>query len=345
MPASVAIGDLDGDEVPDLAVANYDSDNVSVLLGVGDGTFAAAANYTVDPYPRSVAIGDLDGDRVPDLVVASAFSANVAALGGNVAVLLGVGDGTFVGRANYAAGNSPKSVAIGDLDGDQVPDLAVASIGAFPFHDGIVSVLLGVGDGTFAAAEPYAVGDDPGSVAIGDLDGDQVPDLVVANDSSDNISVLMGVGDGTFAAPVNYAAGALPRTVVIGDFDGDQVPDLAVATNPRSAAITCRCMLGVGDGTFAAAVTLRRRRDQAALSVAIGDLNGDQVPDLAVANYGSYPEYDGKLSVLLGVGDGTFAAAVHYAVGSSASGHVSDRRPGRRPGGRPGSGEQWVPRI
>ncbi|MCH8150393.1 MAG: VCBS repeat-containing protein, partial [Planctomycetes bacterium] len=117
-PRSVAIGDLDGDQLPDLAVANRDSDNVSVLRGVGDGTFAAPAHYAAGDGPTSLAIGDLDGDQVLDLVVTTIRT--VPTLDGNVSVLLGLGDGTFAAVVHYAVGRDPRSIAIGDLDGDQV---------------------------------------------------------------------------------------------------------------------------------------------------------------------------------------------------------------------------------
>ena len=122
---SIAIGDLNGDRVPDLAVANSESDNVSILLGVGDGTFADAAHYAAGDRPWSVAIGDLDGDQVPDLAVANQGSYPEP---GNASVLVGRGDGTFAAAAHYGAGFGPSSVAIADLDGDQVPDLAVANL-------------------------------------------------------------------------------------------------------------------------------------------------------------------------------------------------------------------------
>jgi len=216
-PVSVAIGDLDGDQVPDLAVANTVSDNVSVLLGLGDGMFAAAVHYSAGDGPYSVAIGDLDGDQVPDLAVANYNSDDVS-------VLLGLGDGTFAAAADHPVGDWPCSVAISDLDGDQVLDLAVAN-----YRSDTVSVLLGSGDGTFSTAVDYRVGDEPRSVAIADLDGDMVPDLAVANRHSDNVSVLLGVGNGTFAAAARYAAGSIPQSVAIGDLDGDRMLDLAVA--------------------------------------------------------------------------------------------------------------------
>ena len=123
-PKSVAIGDLNGDQRPDLAVANLGSDDVSVLLGTATGTFVPAASspLKVGKQPISVAIGDLNGDQHPDLAVTNASS-------GDVSVLLGTATGTFVPAAGspLKVGEQPTSVAIGDLNGDQHPDLAVAN--------------------------------------------------------------------------------------------------------------------------------------------------------------------------------------------------------------------------
>ena len=119
-PYSVAVGDLDGDANPDLAVANRASDNVSLLWGNGDGSFQSAVNYSAGSGPEFIAIDDLDGDANPDLAVAN-FRSN------NVSVLIGNGDGSFQRAVHYGAGSGPKSVAIGDLNGDGDPDLAVAN--------------------------------------------------------------------------------------------------------------------------------------------------------------------------------------------------------------------------
>ena len=141
-PMSVAIGDLNGDDCLDLAAANNMSDNVSVLLSNGDGTFAAAVHYDAGSAPYSVAAGDLDRDGWLDLAVANEGSRNVS-------VLLNNGDGTFAEAVHYQVGRYPVSVAIGDLDGDDWLDLAVAKD-----HESTdtVSVLLNNGDGTFAPA-------------------------------------------------------------------------------------------------------------------------------------------------------------------------------------------------
>ncbi|MBK8293599.1 MAG: VCBS repeat-containing protein [Solirubrobacterales bacterium] len=294
-PVSVATGDLNGDSKPDLAVANYSSDNVSVLLGNGDGTFGAATNFAVGAGPYSVAIGDLNGDSKPDLAVAN-FGV------GNVSVLLGNGDGTFGAATNFTAGTNPYSIAISDLNGDSKPDLAVGNVSSDN-----VSVLLGNGNGTFGTATNFAAGTTPISIAIGDLNGDSKPDLAVSNVSSDDVSVLLGNGDGTFGAASNITAGNGPFSVAIGDLDGDSKPDLAVA-NFSSGNISI--LLGNGDGTFGAATNFTVGAGP--YSVAIGDLDGDSKPDLAVANYGS-----SNASVLLGNGDGTFGAATNFATGAN----------------------------
>src|SRR5262245_49435959 len=116
-PASIAVGDFNGDGRSDLAVANFDSGDVSVLLGVGDGTVGPQMRLTVGFSLSSVAIGDFNGDGRQDLAVTD-FTTNY------VSVLLGVGDGTFGLPKRFAAGSGPMSVAVGDFDGDGREDLA-----------------------------------------------------------------------------------------------------------------------------------------------------------------------------------------------------------------------------
>ena len=182
-PWSVAVGDLDGDGHPDLVTANRSSYNVSVLLNQGDGTFASQVTYEVQIYPHSVAVGDLDGDGHLDLVTANYPSDNVS-------VLLNEGEGTFADRQDYSVGiyRAPYSVGVGDLDGDGHLDLVTAN-----YHQSYnsVSVLFNQGDGTFAGRVEYGVGDNPFSVAVGDLDGDGDLDLAVANYYGNSVSVLL----------------------------------------------------------------------------------------------------------------------------------------------------------
>src|SRR5262249_55381291 len=124
-----AVADFNGDGIPDLAVANSQSDNISILLGKGDGTFAPAQNYLVGGYPQSIALGDFDGDGIPDLVTAGWMAA--------VSILIGNGDGTFQVSRDFEAGAFPVAVALSDFNGDGRADLVVADLDA-----NTISVLL-----------------------------------------------------------------------------------------------------------------------------------------------------------------------------------------------------------
>jgi hypothetical protein len=252
-------------------VANASSNNVSVLLGTGSGTFAAKVDYATGTNPYSVSVGDFNGDGKLDLVAANVGS-------NNVSVLLGTGTGTFAAKVDYATGTNPFSVSVGDFNGDGKLDLVAANYG-----NNNVSVLLGTGSGTFAASVNYATGTNPYSVSVGDFNGDGKLDLVAANVGSNNVSVLLGTGTGTFAAKVDYATSTTsPFSVSVGDFNGDGKLDLAVANYANS---NVSVLLGTGSGTFAAKVDYATGTNPT--SVSVGDFNGDGKLDLAVANVNS----------------------------------------------------------
>jgi hypothetical protein len=266
-PDSVAVGDFNGDGKLDLAVANVGSNNVSILLGNGDGTFQAAVDYGAGSNPDSVAVGDFRGDGKLDLVVAND-------LGNNVSILLGNGDGTFQAAVSYGAGMTLFSVAVGDFNGDGKLDLVVADA-----VSDYISVLLGNGDGTFKTAVQYVAGLEPFSVAVADFNGDGKLDLAVANNEGASVSILLGNGNGTFKAAVNYGTGTAPGAVAVGDFNGDGKLDLVVGGANSNNVNVVSVLLGNGDGTFQAAVNYGAGAGQT--SVAVGDFNGDGRLDLA----------------------------------------------------------------
>jgi hypothetical protein len=273
-PYSVAVGDFNGDKILDLAVVNYATNTVSVMLGVGDGTFPTHLDYPVGSEPTSVVIGDLNGDGKLDMVVSN-FHSNT------VSVLLGNGDGTFKPAVSYTTGNGPTSVALADFNGDRRLDLVVVNE-----TDNDVSVLLGSGDGTFksAATYPTGVGGNPLSVAVGDFNGDHNIDLAVADFQTQEVSVLLGNGDGTFQTVKAYPSAANPSSVVMADFNGDGKMDLAMTSTPlgSSPGNLVSLLLGNGDGSFGAPTVFGTGSQ--AYSAAVGDFNGDGAPDLAVAN-------------------------------------------------------------
>ncbi|MGD0757972.1 MAG: FG-GAP-like repeat-containing protein [Candidatus Sulfotelmatobacter sp.] len=309
--SSVAIADLNGDGKLDVVFAGYIVGRdgvVGVLLGNGDGTFLTPLSYSTGAGgDAAVAIADLNGDGHPDVVVASECLTSGCSHGadpGGVSVLLGNGDGTFQATANYGSGGwDATSIAIGDLNGDGYPDLAVSNLcqlsancpveGAPP---GEVSVLLGNGDGTFQAPVSYSSGGSwATSVAIGTLSSGGDPDLVATNlyVPEDFMGVLLGNGNGTFQAPVSYTeSSALPNSVAIADVNGDGYLDLVVANMCKVDDSKCGypgyvggvvVLLGNGDGTFQNPIYYSSGGPDA-LSVAVADVNGDGRPDLVALN-------------------------------------------------------------
>jgi len=184
-------------------------------------------NFDVGTFPASVAVGEFNGDGAQDLAVANVGTSPLYA-DSSISVLLGNGDGTFQPAQSFGAGSGPRSVAVGDFNGDTVQDLAVAN-GA----SGDVSVLLGIGDGSFQAAQSFAVGSAPRIVVVGEFNGDGVQDLAVPTGGGRlfNVSVLLGNPDGSFQAPRNFGLGAFLESLAVGDFNGDGLQDLAVAAD------------------------------------------------------------------------------------------------------------------
>ncbi len=286
-PASVSIGDFNGDGRSDLVVA--DQAGISILLGNGDGTFKAAVAYTAGDTPNAIAIADFNGDGKADIAVANAGLSS----SGTLSILLGNGDGTFQTAVTYSSGTSSLSIAAGDFNGDGKADLAISN----PI-DNNISVFLGQGDGTFAAAVKYSAGVTPESLAAGDLNGDGKADLVVANYSANTVSLLPGNGDGTFAAPVSFATGQSPSSVALVDFNADGKLDIVVANNSDN---NVGVLAGKGDGTFLPQVTYLSGANPG--FVASGDFNGDGRLDLISLNNNSAAK---TFSVFLG---GAFVAS------------------------------------
>ena len=169
-------------------------------------------------------------------------------------------------------------------------------------------MLVNGGDGSFPAKLDYATGSAPGSVAIGDLNGDGKPDLVIANYEAITISVLLNSGDGSFEAKRDYRTTSSPAAVAIADLNRDGAPDLATANIDTS---TVSVLANRGDGSFEAGLEYPTGRGP--ITVAIGDLNADGKPDLATANGNG----GNSISVLLNRGDGSFRAKRDYRTAGS----------------------------
>ncbi len=327
-PTFILTGDFNGDGKIDLAVGNAGSNNVSILLGNGDGTFKAAMNSPAGTSPQQMAAGDFNGDGKLDLVIIN--SGDGAAVLGVLNILLGKGDGTFQAPATIAADKYPAQLAVADFNEDKNLDLVVGDS-----TDGGVTLLLGKGDGTFqpgAVILPSAVG--VSAIAVGDFNGDKHADVVVGRlgpvprsvgSVALALSLLVGNGDGTFQASVPIGVIGQPSDpfhvsitvssphLVAADFNGDGKLDLAVRygkhdqVSPPCGGVPCpnlfsddtNIFLGNGDGTFAGGGQVASFRFLSAGNLSAGDFNADGKLDLVTPHFGN-----GMLG--LGHGDGTF---------------------------------------
>jgi len=278
-PNSLALGDFNGDGNLDIAVANYSSGNISVLLGNGDATFAANSVEIRDGRLLSVAAGDFNGDGNLDITAGDHRY--------NTLVILGNGDGNFDDDIRgHNGGGSARSLATGDFNGDGNLDIAAAK--TVPDQ---VLVLLGDGDGNFDDFF-YGTGEEPRSLALGDFNEDGDLDIATANGFGDNVSVLLG-GGGFFSSATNFRAGDNPFSVAVGDLDGDGNLDIVTANSDSN---NVSVLLGSGDGDFADAINFEVGSQPRAIAVA--DLNEDGKLDLVVANTDS-----DNVSVLLNTTD------------------------------------------
>jgi hypothetical protein len=332
-PSAFAVADFNGDGVPDLAIGGGDQSgtgNTSILVAEGssDGTFQLAAPTNLGTLvPFGLVAGDFTGDGRTDLTLTLGSGV------GKIDLLRGNGDGTFgsaravepVPINNGSVQSAGGPFVAGDFNSDGRLDVAVG--GEAPTGQGRVTVLLGNGDGVFAAETPTTLGFRPTALATGDFNGDGLPDLVAAGVDSlgrANIEVLLGAGQGITRsmppivlgdfAPDPLTTGMFtPVNVLLGDFTGDGHLDLAVVGTDDSGNVGVELLHGHGDGTFAAPIDVNLGKFLLN-DATVGDLTGDGRLDIAVAGFDS--RAGGRVEVLPGNGDGTFRSPVVITTGS-----------------------------
>lgn len=287
----IAVGDVNNDRNPNLALTHHDSFGVVVLLGAGDGRFAPApgspfaAHQGAKPHNHGLALTDVNSDGHLDITTSNQND-------NSVSVLLGNGRGVFTPAAGspFAVGRAPYPHSVGDVNGDGKLDIATPNVGS-----NNVTVLLGDGRGGFmpAANSPYAVATRPYYIAIGDVSGDTKPDLVTTHDDINLMTTLLGDGRGGFtAAPSSpFDLGRRAYKLVTADVNRDARMDLVVGTE-GSDSVAVLLSNERGGYTPAAGSPYTAGRNP---RVAIGDVNGDGKPDIITANNGS-----NNLTVLLG---------------------------------------------
>jgi len=316
-PYSLAAGDLTHNGIPDLAVVGVEESALLHALGKGNGRFGRWSNAGgTGDAPDFVIFADVDLDGNLDAVTTD---------GDEPIVVVAFGDG----KGNFNRGAGPRTgrgyetqeVAVADLNGDGIPDLVGTSLGVAG-DPGNIFILLGKGNRQFAKAVNISSGGhQPNGIAVGDLNNDGIPDLLVTNSYTGlgpgNVAVRLGKGDGTFDKPVRYKAGLAPWQLVLGDFNADGNLDVAVV--PIDGENKIYVLLGKGDGTFGKARAYTS--GMFPQSIVTADFNGDGILDLAVTD--STNPKPCHVSILLGNGDGTFQPPIAFRVGIGTAGLIT----------------------
>ena len=264
-------------------MADWETNDVRIYLGKGDGRFTFKGRIPVGLNPVHLRAADLDGDGHQDLVVACYNSTKIF-------VIKGKGDGTFDAPVAYTVGTNPRHVCIADFNHDGLPDIAVTLWG-----DNKVAVMLNNGGGTFDTSpasttfKKYVTGENPLAVEAADLNGDGNIDLAVSEFKNNGIKIMDGDGTGDFITPpapqvAHLATGGGPQELILKDFDGDGTIDIAVANSTNNVVSVFR---GRGDGTFWGRKGFLAGVYPAALGSADFDRNGQ--PDMVTGNYRAEP--------------------------------------------------------
>lgn len=293
-PQALATGDLDQDGAMDLIVANVASNDVSVLLGAGEGAFESSTRLQVGRSPTGLAVADVNSDGLLDVLTANSGSHDVS-------TLLGADGGSYLPARSIPCGNNPQAIVALDLSGDGNVDLAVTSRTA----DSIM-ILAGKGDATFEEGVSFPAADAPRALVAGDLDGDGDQDLAAASFGDDAVAVLLNEGGGRLGSAVLAPVGRSPTALAAHDLDGDGDLDLATCD---FASKSVSLLVNDGRGALSRGATLPLAGNGRDLTIA--DVEGDGDGDV-VANHVATPE--GSTAIFRNTGDGRFHAAVNRLV-------------------------------
>jgi hypothetical protein len=296
-PNAVAIGDMTGDNLPDMLATNRNGGTLSLYYGDGQGGYLLRQDISVGINPADVALGDLDSDGDLDFVTANFTS-------GTLSVRLNGGAGLFLppsGVPEPAIGGNPSAVALGDVDGDGDLDVVVGG------SSGITLVhLLNDGVGNFSSRLTLGGYGNSSDVALGDVDNDGDLDALTVG-SPDLLCVYLNPGTGTLAAPISLPLSGAPARLTLGDVDADGLPDVVVSC---ANANTVRVGHNAGSGRFTFGQTLAvSLRPQ---GVALGDLDADGDLDVAVVSFGGQ-----RIAIWHNSGAGIFSSGyVQVATGN-----------------------------
>ncbi len=259
--------------------------------GAQNFQFSADSVITIANMAPAMVCADFNGDLAPDLAVAIDY----AAIQNPVAIFLNDGNGIIATSPDsvYANSQPVKGIAAGDLNNDQIPDLASSR-----YQDSTISILIGKGDGTFSTASPLEVPSKPGPLVIADFNRDENNDLAVISQFG-FLFIYPGNGDGTFLSPETYLSGGTSIDIEVCELNNDAYPDLLIGIgNTQSMSL----LLNDGSGNFDQRTVIHTYRTPWYPNV--GHFNSDTIPDIAVGS-GSW-DYD-NIFIFIGDSVGKFA--------------------------------------
>jgi hypothetical protein len=267
-PRGMASGDLNNDQILDLAISIEDDSAIVILLGNGDGTFTRGEDLAVPTQPTSLVIADFDNDNNKDLAVASRYSLLIT--------YKGSGQGTFAEPVTKGASSSVRDMEAHDMNGDGYIDILlgsgnVRSVGLF-LNDGL---------GNFDTRTNLYLMRTPWHLAVGDFNKDTYPDVATGSGSYDfdNVFLLLGDSEGNYTCPDTLSPGTYIDDVSVGDYNNDTYLDLLVADRNGLYILN-----GTGDGHFSHTDTIDYAEGAyRSKMVRTEDMNNDGRPDIVIA--------------------------------------------------------------
>ena len=276
---------------------------ITLLLGLALPSSVLAAMYVYSLFepleahktgrhPLDVVAGDINSDGLNDVVTANRDGASLS-------IFMGNGDGTLTEINPVQLKQGATSLALGDLSGDKIPDVALTACDAYCNHNGVL-ILRGLGDGRFERETYIPVDGVPYNLAIADLNADGSLDMVASDAPNDRIIILLRIGSGWEFSAEHSPTGDQPIALTLGDVNHDGIPDL-MANAHWDDVVTLHIMSAHG----AVERIVEIPTEDLPYSIALGLINQDDHADLIVG-HSSEP---GRILIFYGNGQGEFERA------------------------------------